>query len=106
MLMEEFLQFIDFEDLRLKQRYPQLDNDKMILARTVKLSEEMGELSDNILSSIGLQRKDKLANFDKTSLSKEFADVIITTFLLAKSANVDIIPALKSKIPELNKRAL
>jgi NTP pyrophosphatase (non-canonical NTP hydrolase) len=100
-----FLNYIDIEDQRLKRRYPQLDSEKMILARCVKLSEEMGELSDNILSQLGLQRKEKLDNFDHKSLTKEFADLIITAFLLAKSADIDILQALEDKIPELNQRA-
>lgn len=104
MLLKDFIQYIEIEDQRLKQRYPQLDDDKVILARSVKLSEEMGELSDNILALIGLQRKEKLDGFSPKALSKEFADIIITTFLLAKSSGVDILQALEDKIPELNRR--
>jgi NTP pyrophosphatase (non-canonical NTP hydrolase) len=104
MNLENFLNYLDIEDRRLKQRYPQMDSDKMILARAVKLSEEMGELSDNILGLLGFQRNEKLESFNKKALAKEFADVIITAFLLAKSAEIDIMQALEDKIPELNKR--
>jgi NTP pyrophosphatase (non-canonical NTP hydrolase) len=104
MLTEEFLRYIDLEDRRLKERYPGLDAEKSRLARTVKLSEEMGELADRILALSGLQRKEKLENFNKKDLSGEFADLIITTFLVAKSADVDVIKALEEKIPELNGR--
>ena len=101
---ETLLSYIDIEDRRLKERYPQLDADKMVLARAVKLSEEMGELSDSLLSSLGLQRKEKMKSFNSRDLAKELADVIITTCLLAKSANVDLTQALEDKIPELNRR--
>jgi NTP pyrophosphatase (non-canonical NTP hydrolase) len=101
---ETFLQYIEIEDRRLKERYPHLDADKALLARTVKLSEEMGELSDNILSSIGLQRKEKLESFCRQDLAKELADLVITACLVAKAANIDIAQALDEKIPELNRR--
>ena len=102
MLTEEFLRYIDLEDRRLKERFPGLDAEKARLARTVKLSEEMGELADQILALSGLQRKEKLQNSSRSALAKEFADLVITTFLVAKSADVDIIQALEEKIPELN----
>jgi NTP pyrophosphatase (non-canonical NTP hydrolase) len=104
MNFQDFLSYIDVEDQRLKQRYPDLDNQKAILARAVKLSEEMGELCDNLLASLGLQRKNKMEKYTARNLSDEFADLIITTALLAKSAGVDIQQALEQKIPELNQR--
>jgi NTP pyrophosphatase (non-canonical NTP hydrolase) len=72
-----------------------------ILGRAVKLSEEFGELSDEVLASMGLQRKGKLENRDPEGLSAEFADVIIVTFLLARSMNVDIPSALARKIEKI-----
>jgi len=104
MTMPEFLKYIEIEDRRLNQRYPQLDSEKMLLARTVKMSEEMGELSENILGVLGLQRSEKLQHLDQKHLGREFADLIITTFLTAKSAGVDVWQAMEEKIPELNQR--
>lgn len=51
-----------------------------------------------------MQRKQKLDNHNKDNLSEEFADVIITTLLLAKAMNVDIEKALERKIEKVNKR--
>jgi NTP pyrophosphatase (non-canonical NTP hydrolase) len=104
MHLAEFLNYIDLENQRLQQRYPQLDKEKARLARMVKLSEEMGEMADHILALSGLQRKDKMENFSRKALAGEFADLIITTFLLAKSADVDVVKALDEKIAELNLR--
>jgi NTP pyrophosphatase (non-canonical NTP hydrolase) len=73
MHMAEFLNYIDLENWRLQQRYPQLD-------------------------------KEKMENFSRKALASEFADLIITTFLLAKSADVDVVKALDEKIAELNLR--
>ena len=102
---KELLQFIATEDERLEKYYGNyLDQEKRILARTVKLSEELGELCDEVLSFNAMQRKDKMGNYDGENLAEEFADVLITTLLLAKSMDVDIEEALKIKIAKINKR--
>jgi len=46
----------------------------------------------------------KLSKKDKENLEKEFADVIITTLLLAKSIDIDVAKAIENKIIEINKR--
>ena len=56
MEFSELLKFIEKEDQRLSQHY-NLEKDKMILARTVKLTEELGELCNEILIESKLQRK-------------------------------------------------
>jgi len=105
MELKELLQFIATEDKRLKKYYGNYpDQEKRILARTVKLSEELGELCDEVLSFNTMQRKDKLENHDSENLSEEFADGLITTLLLAKATDVDIVEALKRKIAKINKR--
>lgn len=105
MELKELLQFITTEDKRLKKYYGNYsDQEKRILARTVKLSEELGELCDEVLSFNTMQRKDKLKSHDGENLSEEFADVLITTLLLAKAMDVDIVEALKRKITKINKR--
>ena len=103
MEFSELLKFIEKEDQRLSQHY-NLEKDKMILARTVKLTEELGELCNEILIESKLQRKDKLDNQEKDNLSSEFADVILCTLLLAKSMNVDIKTALDKKMEKIKKR--
>jgi NTP pyrophosphatase (non-canonical NTP hydrolase) len=81
------------------------NNEEAILARTVKLGEEFGELCEEVLTCSSLQRKQKLDNHDKENLREEFADVIITTLFLAKSMNGNIEKALEMKIQRLNQRA-
>lgn len=102
---KDLLKFIEIEDERLKKYYgSHTDQEKRILARTVKLTEELGELCNEILTHNSLQRKQKLDNYDKENLPEEFADVIITTLLLAKAMDVDIEKALEKKIEKVNKR--
>ena len=105
MKLKELLKFIEIENERLKKYYGGYsDQEKRILARTVKLTEELGELCDEILAHNSMQRKQKLDNYNKDNLPEEFADIIITTLLLAKAMNVDIEKALKRKIEKVNKR--
>ena len=105
MELKDLLKFIDIEDERLKKYYSHYDDkEKRILARTVKLNEEIGELCNEVLVYNSMQRKQKLDNHNKDNLPEEFADVIITALLLAKSMDVDIKKALEKKIEKVNKR--
>ena len=104
MELKELLSFIETEDQRLATHYGPMDQEKRTLARTVKLSKEMGELCEQILAHNNLQRKSKLDSIEKEKLPEEFADVIITTLLVAKSMNIDIVSALKEKTDKINKR--
>lgn len=80
--------------------------EKEILTKTIKLNEEVGELCNDILSVLKLQRKTKLEKFDKRNIYQEFADVIITTIQLASSAGVDIQRAVFDKLKTIEKRYL
>jgi NTP pyrophosphatase (non-canonical NTP hydrolase) len=62
------------------------------------------ENSEEVLAYNLLQRKQKLDNCGKENLPEEFADVIITTLLLAKTMNVDVEKALEEKMQKLNHR--
>ena len=75
--------------------------EKEILTKTVKLNEEVGELCNDILSILKLQRKAKLQKFDKRNIYQEFADVIITTIQLAQVAGVDIDRAIGDKLKKI-----
>lgn len=75
--------------------------EKEILTKTVKLNEEVGELCNDILSVLKLQRKAKLDKFNKANVYEEFADVIITTFQLAVAAGVDIDRAVGDKLKKI-----
>ena len=104
MKLKDLLTFIEVEDERLKKYYGVYDREKVILARTVKLAEELGELCEEVLAHLSLQRKQKLDNRNKGNLAEEFADVIVTTLLLAKAMDVDAEKALEKKIKKVNKR--
>jgi len=96
--------FITTQSKFLRKYYSSADKDKLILATVVKLSEELGELSQEVLAHQSLQRKEKLKNHDPQNLAKEFADLIITTLILAKWMDIDIDQALEEKIKIIKSR--
>ena len=103
MEFKEIVHWINKIDQKLNEQY----HDKkeiQILARTVKLSEEVGELCTEVLAHQGLQRKDKLEAHKTENITEECADVIFTTLLLAKAMNLDIEEGIKRKIEKINKR--
>lgn len=77
-----------------------------ILVHTVKLNEEVGELCNDILATLQLQRKSKLERFDKANIYQEFADVLIVLLQLAHHANVDIDRAVNDKIKKIEEKYL
>lgn len=78
--------------------------EKDILTKTIKLNEEVGELCNDILGILKLQRKAKMEKFDRRNIYQEFADVIITTMQLASTAGVDIERAVVDKLKVIEKR--
>lgn len=78
--------------------------EKEILTKTVKLNEEVGELCNDILSILRLQRKAKLERFDRRNIYQEFADVLITLVQLAIASNVDLERAVVDKLKTISQR--
>ncbi len=105
MEFEEFIKFVDVVDEKLIERSePSVTNRERILSRTVKISEEFGELCDEVLAFGGDQRKEKLDKKGEDSLPHEFADVLMTLFLLAKSMNVDVLDGVEKKMEKIRNR--
>lgn len=105
MTLKELSLFIKAEDARLRSMHGNYeDEEKRLLARTVKLSEEVGELSEMILSRCSFQRKEKLETLSKEHISGEFADVIIVCALLANAMDVDLEEAIEEKIKVIEER--
>ena len=80
--------------------------EKDILVQTVKLNEEVGELCNDILGILKLQRKAKQRKFDKRNIYEEFADVIISTITLAQTTGVDLERALRDKLEKIETKYL
>ena len=105
MELQDLLLFIEKQKDVVRKQYNNIaDQEKFILAASLKLSEELGELSQEILGSLSLLRKEKLEKHSQKTLENEFADVLITTLILAKSMNIDIKKALENKVDKINER--
>lgn len=50
---------------QIQAKYSLLDKKTFVLARVAKMTEELGEFANEILSSLGLQRQDKLEQYAK-----------------------------------------
>jgi NTP pyrophosphatase (non-canonical NTP hydrolase) len=105
MINGDLKNFIETQDGRLKktvENYP--DEEKRVFARMIKLTEEVGELADEVLAESSFQRQEKLDVREKDNIEAELADVIITALLLAKTLGVDADKALRDKIDKINGR--
>jgi NTP pyrophosphatase (non-canonical NTP hydrolase) len=78
------------------------ENDQL-LRGLAKLSEEVGEVSEVILSLIGGQRLSK-QSLSKDDLSKELADVVLACFVIADRAGVDLKQGLEKSMTKVRTR--
>lgn len=90
----------DYRDigLMLNALWPIESEAERIFARTLKLSEEMGELSNEILTKMGLQRQAKVDAFQEHHLEDELADVLGSVLLLAVELDIDVKAIMQKKI--------
>lgn len=88
----------------INKQWPLEDEKARVFARVLKLTEELGELSDEILTSMNLQRQAKVAQFDRQNLTDEYADVLACVLSLGIELNVDIEAAITRKIDYTQKR--
>lgn len=82
----------------LNNLWPIESKNERVFARTLKLTEEMGELSNEILTKMGLQRQAKVDAFEQHHLEDELADVLASTILLAIELDVDIKTVMAKKL--------
>jgi NTP pyrophosphatase (non-canonical NTP hydrolase) len=103
MTLDELKKFAAEEKERLEKHFPIADKEKAIFARITKIMEELGELSEAVLSYYSLQRKDKKQK-GKVDLERELADTMIGLVLLAEQTGIDIEKALREKIAIIRTR--
>jgi len=93
-LVAEYREIGDF----LSERWPLKDQQQQIFARTMKIVEELGELSDEILTSMNLARDTKVAKFSRENMEGEFADVLASLILLSRDLEIDVEKVMRKKI--------
>ncbi len=93
-LVKEYEKISEF----LNSKWPLKNSDHKIFARTMKIMEELGELSDEILTSMNLQRNTKIAKFSRENVEDEFADVLGSLILLGIELDIDVEKVMEKKI--------
>ena len=105
MKIEEIKKFISEEHkFQLSKMHHSVNKNQRTLMRTVKLSEEVGELGEKVLHLLGQQRDEKVEKKDLKNIEEEIADVIICAMYLAKNIDVDFDLALERKVKVLESR--
>ena len=99
-LINQYQEIHDF----LNQNWPLKSKMKRVFARTMKVVEELGELSNEILTSMNLQRQSKIAQFSRENLEDEYADVFGALILLGIELDIDIEKVIQRKIAFTKKR--
>ncbi|MEX0896068.1 MAG: dUTP diphosphatase [Patescibacteria group bacterium] len=97
MTVQELIQQYQEIANTLNKTWP-LDKQQRVFARTLKLTEEMGELADEILTSMKLQRNSKVSNFTQEKLEDEFADVFACVVLMGIELDIDVVKVMERKI--------
>ena len=82
----------------LNERWPLKNHEQRTFARTMKIMEELGELSDEILTSMNLQRNTKIEKFSRENVEDEFADVLGSLILLGIELDIDVEQVMQKKI--------
>jgi len=96
-------EFINGEHDRLLKFYKITNKKELRHLIALKLVEEIGELSEELLSLDKIQRIEKL-NKHKSEIDDEIADVVITALLLAENLDVNIKRALQAGIKKRKER--
>jgi len=74
----DLIEYVKDVNIHIKKIFPTFSKNEFVLSQITKLNEEVGELSGEILASVGYQRPEKLVHHSQESLEGEFADVFIT----------------------------
>lgn len=93
-LIEQYREVGNF----INTKWPLKTSEQRLFARIMKLVEELGELADEILTSMNLQRESKIAKFSQQNVEDELADVLASVILLADELNIDLEEAMKRKL--------
>jgi NTP pyrophosphatase (non-canonical NTP hydrolase) len=90
----------DYRDihLMLNAQWPLESPYERLSARMLKLTEELGELSNEVLTKMGLQRQSKIDAFKEVHLEDELADVMGSLILLAIELDIDVAKVMERKV--------
>lgn len=108
MLSKELKDFIDKVDLFLRKTHLEKKGNynkiEDIFAGMIKVTEEVGELSNEVLAFSNYQRKEKADKHNQETLESEFADVLFSLLVLAKTMDVNMDEAVTKKMQKIKER--
>ncbi len=99
--IEEKIDSINSLFKNLEGEVPEME---MIIRKTLKIGEELGEFNEAVLSEMGLQRQEKLDSYKREDLEKELADIVISALTLARYLNIELEPWLLKRLDEVERR--
>ncbi len=77
---------------------------ELIFAHSLKISEELGELNEQLLGKFHHQRKDKSDRISDEKLGLELADIVLSTAMLADELDLDLEELLAKKMAILREK--
>ncbi len=99
---KELQNFIDNFSQHWNKTHEKLDNQTKAFVLMVKLTEEVGEYAREVARSFGFASRKRLEHPSK--LDGEFADVVIYALMLAKTMNINIEEAFKTKMAKIEEK--
>lgn len=98
--------FITKIDNFFRHKDNDMDFESRNLARLVKVGEEYGELCKDVLQYVRAYKKNDKERMEilRPNMEEEFADMVITIHMLAKSMEVDIDSVVQAKMPKVQQK--
>lgn len=102
MELKQIQNFIETDYLEWNTYFKNQDKKTEAFAIMLKISEESGELSREVLRSFGYANQKRLN--EPSKLDSELADVLINTLLLALCLDIDVPMALQRKMEMIREK--
>jgi NTP pyrophosphatase (non-canonical NTP hydrolase) len=87
-----------------RHTYPENTHQVEILARLSKISEELGELTNEVHDYLGFHKASPHKHSDPTNLSKEWADLFNTVILMGMALDIDMNQAVIARMADIFQR--
>ena len=102
--MEKIQERVDAINAYFREIEGAVPEMELIVRKTLKIGEELGELNEAVLAEMGLQRQEKLDSYKREDLEKELADVVISALTLARYLNIELEEWLMKRLDFVEKR--
>lgn len=100
MTIQEFQLFMTSLRHAINTKHGEVSASEAVMWCMIKLSEEVGELAEQVMKRRGRQDERKGA-FEQDDLEGELADVMIATMMIPKVLGIDMTQVLEKKMKAL-----